>query len=58
MNVVDALQSGSRGCAAPAPRPDQSRLQSEGDTYLMKDFPRMDYVKDETKLSARQGAPA
>lgn len=48
MNVVDALNA-EYGEGAPRGRgPDQSRLQSEGNTYLMKDFPRMDYVKKAT----------
>jgi len=48
MNVVDALNA-EHGEGAPRGRgPDQSRLQSEGNTYLMKDFPRMDYVKKAT----------
>jgi peptidyl-prolyl cis-trans isomerase A (cyclophilin A) len=45
MEVVDALYSGY-GEGAPQGRgPDQSRLQREGNNYLMKDFPRLDYVK-------------
>jgi peptidyl-prolyl cis-trans isomerase A (cyclophilin A) len=48
MNVVDAFNA-EYGEGAPRGRgPDQSRLQSEGNTYLMKDFPRMDYVKKAT----------
>jgi peptidyl-prolyl cis-trans isomerase A (cyclophilin A) len=48
MNVVDALNA-EYGEGAPRGRgPDQSRLQSEGNTYLMKDFPRMDYIKKAT----------
>jgi peptidyl-prolyl cis-trans isomerase A (cyclophilin A) len=48
MNVVDALNA-EYGEGAPRGRgPDQSRLQSEGNAYLMKDFPRMDYVKKAT----------
>jgi peptidyl-prolyl cis-trans isomerase A (cyclophilin A) len=45
MEVVDALYSGY-GEGAPQGRgPDQSRIQREGNNYLMKDFPRLDYVK-------------
>src|SRR4029079_18847052 len=45
MNVVDALNA-EYGEGAPRGRgPDQSRLQNEGNAYLAKDFPRMDYVK-------------
>ena len=48
MNVVDALNA-EYGEGAPRGRgPDQSRLQSEGNAYLAKDFPRMDYIKKAT----------
>ncbi len=48
MNVVDALNP-EYGEGAPRGRgPDQSRLQSEGNAYLMKEFPRMDYIKKAT----------
>ncbi|HKC38896.1 MAG TPA: peptidylprolyl isomerase [Gemmatimonadales bacterium] len=45
MDVVDRLYAGY-GEGAPRGRgPDQSRIQSQGNTYLERDFPRMDYVK-------------
>ena len=48
MNVVDALNA-EYGEGAPRGRgPDQSRLQSEGNTYLMKEYPRMDFIKKAT----------
>lgn len=48
MNVVDRLYSGY-GEGAPNGRgPDQTRLQSEGNAYLNKDFPRLDFVKAAT----------
>jgi peptidyl-prolyl cis-trans isomerase A (cyclophilin A) len=48
MNVVDALNA-EYGEGAPRGRgPDRSRLQSEGNAYLAKDFPRMDYIKKAT----------
>jgi peptidyl-prolyl cis-trans isomerase A (cyclophilin A) len=48
MNVVDALNA-EYGEGAPRGRgPDQSRLQSEGNAYLAKEFPRMDFVKKAT----------
>jgi len=48
MNVVDALNA-EYGEGAPRGRgPDQGRLQSEGNTYLAKEFPRMDYIKKAT----------
>lgn len=48
MNVVDALYSGY-GDGAPRGRgPDQARLQAEGNAYLMKDFPQLDYIRKAT----------
>jgi peptidyl-prolyl cis-trans isomerase A (cyclophilin A) len=48
MTVVDALFSGY-GEGAPSGRgPDQGRIQREGNTYLKKDFPNLDYVKKAT----------
>ena len=48
MNVVDALNA-EYGEGAPNGRgPDQGRLQREGNAYLSKDFPRMDFVKKAT----------
>jgi peptidyl-prolyl cis-trans isomerase A (cyclophilin A) len=48
MNVVDALYSGY-GEGAPRGRgPDQGRIQREGNAYLTKEFPSLDYVKKAT----------
>jgi peptidyl-prolyl cis-trans isomerase A (cyclophilin A) len=48
MNVVDSLHSGY-GEGAPRGRgPDQGRVQSEGNTYLMRDFANLDYIKKAT----------
>jgi peptidyl-prolyl cis-trans isomerase A (cyclophilin A) len=48
MNVVDALFSGY-GEGAPSGRgPDQGRIQREGNAYLKKDFPNLDYIKKAT----------
>ena len=48
MNVVDKIYSGY-GEGAPSGRgPEQGRIQSEGNAYLNKDFPKMDYVKKAT----------
>jgi len=45
MDVVDRLYSGY-GEGAPRGRgPDQGRIQAEGNGYLERSFPRMDYVK-------------
>ena len=48
MEVVDKLNA-EYGEGAPSGRgPDQSRMQREGNTYLTKDFARLDYVKKAT----------
>ena len=48
MNVVDAINA-EYGEGAPRGRgPDQSRLQSEGNAYLAREFARMDYIKKAT----------
>ena len=48
MNVVDKIYSGY-GEGAPNGRgPEQFRIQSEGNAYLMKSFPKMDYIKTAT----------
>lgn len=45
MDVVDKLNS-EYGEGAPGGKgPDQSRVQAEGNTYLKKDFPNLDYIK-------------
>jgi peptidyl-prolyl cis-trans isomerase A (cyclophilin A) len=48
MDVVDRLYAGY-GEGAPRGRgPDQGRIQAEGNAYLERSFPRMDYVKRAT----------
>jgi len=48
MDVVDKLYA-EYGEGAPRGRgPDQGRIQTEGNAYLNKDFPRMDFVKKAT----------
>ena len=48
MNVVDMLYSGY-GEGAPNGRgPNQGRVQDEGNAYLTKDFPSLDFVKKAT----------
>jgi len=45
MDVVDSLYSGYGEGAPRGLGPDQGRLQYEGNPYLQKEFPKMDYVK-------------
>jgi peptidyl-prolyl cis-trans isomerase A (cyclophilin A) len=50
MEVVDALY-GDYGEGAPQGRgPNQGRIQNEGNAYLLRDFPQLDYVKEATIL--------
>jgi peptidyl-prolyl cis-trans isomerase A (cyclophilin A) len=48
MDVVDKIYDGY-GEGAPSGRgPEQGRLQSEGNAYLTKEFPKLDYIKTAT----------
>ena len=48
MAIVDKIYSGY-GEGAPRGRgPDQGRVQAEGNAYLNKDFPKLDYIKTAT----------
>lgn len=52
MDVVDKIYSGY-GDGPPSGRgPDQGRIQREGNAYLKKDFPKLDYIKSATILPA------
>jgi peptidyl-prolyl cis-trans isomerase A (cyclophilin A) len=44
MNVVDKLYSGY----GPNNVPDQGRIMTEGNTYLAKTYPKLDYIKKAT----------
>jgi peptidyl-prolyl cis-trans isomerase A (cyclophilin A) len=45
MEVVDKLFSGYGEAAPQGHGPDQGRIQKEGNAYLTKFFPKLDYVK-------------
>jgi peptidyl-prolyl cis-trans isomerase A (cyclophilin A) len=50
MDIVDSLYK-EYGEGAPRGRgPDQGRIQSEGNAYLTKEFPKMDYIKKASVL--------
>ncbi len=52
MDVVDKI-NGEYGEGAPnGSGPDQGRIQMEGNTYLKKDFPNLDYIKSATIVPA------
>jgi peptidyl-prolyl cis-trans isomerase A (cyclophilin A) len=48
MDVVDKLHSGYGEGAPRGAGPDQGRVQAEGNAYLNKEFPNLDYVKKAT----------
>ena len=48
MNVVDRLYSGYGDGPPDGKGPNQPRVQGEGNTYLNKDFPRLDFIKAAT----------
>jgi peptidyl-prolyl cis-trans isomerase A (cyclophilin A) len=52
MDVVDKIYSGYGEGAPGGMGPDQGRVQSEGNAYLKKDFPNLDYIKSATVLPA------
>ena len=46
INVIDALYKGYGEGAPSGKGPSQGRIQSEGNAYLKKEFPELDYVKE------------
>jgi peptidyl-prolyl cis-trans isomerase A (cyclophilin A) len=50
MKPIDDLYSGYGEGAPRGSGPSQGRLQAEGNTYLKKDFPKLDYIVKATIL--------
>jgi len=48
MEIVDKIYSGYGEGAPSGKGPEQGRVQAEGDAYLTKDFPKLDYIKKAT----------
>jgi peptidyl-prolyl cis-trans isomerase A (cyclophilin A) len=48
MDVVEKIYSGYGEGAPSGKGPEQERIQAEGNAYLTKDFPKMDYIKKAT----------
>ena len=48
MDIVDKLYNGYGEGAPRGKGPDQGRTQGEGNAYLSKDFPKLDYIKTAT----------
>jgi peptidyl-prolyl cis-trans isomerase A (cyclophilin A) len=48
MDVVDKLYSGYGEGAPRGSGPEQAKLQTQGHAYLLKEFPKLDYIKKAT----------
>lgn len=48
MDVVDQLYAGYGDMAPNGPGPDATQIQLEGNAYLMRRFPHLDYIKTAT----------
>jgi peptidyl-prolyl cis-trans isomerase A (cyclophilin A) len=48
MDVVDKIYDGYGEGAPRGKGPEQGRIQNEGNSYLTKEFPKMDYIKTAT----------
>jgi peptidyl-prolyl cis-trans isomerase A (cyclophilin A) len=48
MDVVNKIYSGYGEGAPRGKGPEQGKIQAEGNAYLAKDFPKLDYVKKAT----------
>lgn len=57
MDVVDKLYNGYGDGPPRGAGPDQGRIQAEGNAYLKKDFPKLDYIQNAVVLSGPAPAP-
>ncbi len=53
MDVVDSIYSGYGDGAPRGQGPDQNRIRNEGNAYLEKSFPKLDYIKAATIVPAQ-----
>ena len=44
-NVVSGLENVDQIYAGDGERPDQEQIKEEGNSYLQKEFPNLDYIK-------------
>jgi peptidyl-prolyl cis-trans isomerase A (cyclophilin A) len=51
--VVDGMQAVGLIYSGYAQRPDQALIAAQGNAYLMKEFPRLDYIKSARIVGAR-----
>lgn len=51
LDIVESIYSGYGEGAPSGMGPDQGRVQMQGNAYLKKDFPRMDYIKSAQLLN-------
>jgi peptidyl-prolyl cis-trans isomerase A (cyclophilin A) len=54
MDVVDKINSEYGEGAPMGNGPDQGRIQNEGNAYLKKDFPHLDYIKSVTVVGDKK----
>jgi peptidyl-prolyl cis-trans isomerase A (cyclophilin A) len=54
MDIVDGFYKGYGEGAPQGKGPAQNRIQAEGNEYLKKDFPELDYIKKATIVPASE----
>ena len=48
--IVEGMENVGKICDQYGERPDQGRIQSQGNAYLKENFPNLDYIKSATVL--------